>query len=145
MTEAIKNYRPRCLILTPFKEDFFSIREHIAKALEEIGIEPILVEEQMKIGDEIRVNIHQAIESAALIILDLTGFSPNVMYELGLAHAKRKPVMLMVQREFDRIPADLEGYHMIVYNPEEPIKLKRLIMIWAQRYIVEREQAEPIQ
>ena len=43
--------------------------------------------------EDIVGNIH----TADLIVADLTGLNPNVMYELGIAHGLDKPVIMVAQ------------------------------------------------
>ena len=52
---------------------------------------------------------------AKLLLADLTGKNPNVFYELGLAHALAKPVILVAE-EMDDIPFDLRALRIIVYD-----------------------------
>ena len=51
----------------------------------------------------ITAQIIQLIESANLIVADLTGHNPNVHYELGVAHARQKQVIPMMMKG-DRLP-----------------------------------------
>ena len=53
------------------------------------------------------------------MLADLTGKNPNVFYELGLAHAARKPVLLVTQ-SMDDVPFDLRALRVIVYDVEHP-------------------------
>jgi hypothetical protein len=55
------------------------------------------------------------IEGADLIVADMTGRNANVFYELGLAHALRKPVILLAQGTTD-IPFDLGAYRTVIYE-----------------------------
>jgi hypothetical protein len=59
-----------------------------------------------------------AIDSSDLIIADLTSENPNVMYELGYAHALRKQTILLLnEQDKAGIPADLAGYLFLTYDP----------------------------
>ena len=60
-------------------------------------------------------NIVQSIEDASLIVADLTDDNPNVYYELGVAHARNKPVIMMT-RDIERLPFDLKAYKVIPYS-----------------------------
>ena len=43
--------------------------------------------------------------------------NPNVFYELGYAHALRKPAILLVRRqEGQKMPFDVSGYRAIFYD-----------------------------
>jgi hypothetical protein len=49
------------------------------------------------------------------LIAELTGKNANVFYELGLAHAMQKNVILITQRLED-VPFDLRHYRCLVYE-----------------------------
>jgi len=48
----------------------------------------------------------------ALVIADLTGYNPNVFYELGVRHTIQKPVIILIDAE-DKIPFDLTNSRAI--------------------------------
>jgi hypothetical protein len=52
-------------------------------------------------------------------LADLTGKNPNVFYELGLAHALAKPVVLVAETMED-IPFDLRALRIILYDKNAP-------------------------
>jgi len=52
---------------------------------------------------------------AEVVIADLTGRSPNVMYELGLAHVIGKKVIITTQ-DMDDLPVDLRGLPVLEYS-----------------------------
>ena len=61
-----------------------------------------------------------SIDSADLIIVDLTDSEPNTMYELGLAHGKGKPVIHITSETMGR-PVDLvhfSAHHYLLSTPD---------------------------
>lgn len=54
-----------------------------------------------------------------MLLADLSGKNANVFYELGLAHAARKPVVFAAA-QIDDIPFDLRHLRVIVYDVREP-------------------------
>jgi len=56
---------------------------------------------------------------AKVLLADLTGKNPNVFYELGLAHALAKPVILIAETMED-IPFDLRALRVILYDKNAP-------------------------
>jgi HEAT repeat protein len=63
-------------------------------------------------------DIWKSIRQSKLVIADLTGRNPNVFYELGLAHAIQKPVILLSQNVND-VPFDLRHVRVIIYMNTE--------------------------
>ncbi len=55
------------------------------------------------------------LEQAEIIIADLTGLNPNVLYELGMAHVRCDSVVL-VCREGQALPFDLHSIRCIFYE-----------------------------
>ncbi len=75
-----------------------------------------------KIIDQIWLGIHQA----KVLVAELTGRNPNVFYELGLAHALEKPVVLVSSNEND-VPFDVQHIRVIYYNMVDPFWGEKLI------------------
>ena len=69
--------------------------------------------------------IIELIDKSDFIIADITGNKPNVMYELGIAHAKGKKVILLTQTT-ENIPTDIQHIEYIHYNNDHGGLLKKL-------------------
>ncbi len=67
-----------------------------------------------RVGSIIK-GIVQKIKDADLVIADLTGLNPNVMYELGVRHALKRGTIMLTQN-FNYFPSDLRDYMTIEYN-----------------------------
>ena len=65
-----------------------------------------------------------AIRQAKIVIADLTGRNANVFYEVGIAHALGKPVLLISQ-SLDDMPFDLRHRRVQIYD-YSPRGCKRL-------------------
>jgi hypothetical protein len=52
--------------------------------------------------------------------------NPNVFYELGLAHALKKPVVLISSHEKD-VPFDVRHIRVIYYDKDDPFWGQKLI------------------
>lgn len=65
-------------------------------------------------------------QSARVLVAELTGRNPNVLYELGLAHALRKPVVLVSSNK-DDVPFDVQHVRVIYYDKNDPFWGQKLI------------------
>jgi len=104
-----------CFVLMPFAERFQPVYDdHIRPVVERAGL-------RCERADEIRGtnlitwDIWEKINRARFLIADLTERNPNVFYELGLAHAISKDVILLTQ-SMDFVPFDLKALRCIVYE-----------------------------
>lgn len=68
----------------------------------------------------------RGINAAKVLVAELTSRNPNVFYELGLAHALRKPVVLISSNE-DDVPFDLQHIRVIYYSVSDPFWGAKLI------------------
>ena len=106
---------PTAFVIMPFDPELEPIYARF--------LQPILTENgfDVKRADDIDSqrnilqDIVQAIYESDLIVADLTGNNPNVFYELGIAHAFRKPVILSTQ-SIDDVPFDLRPYRLLLYS-----------------------------
>ncbi len=107
--------KAKAFVIMPFAPDFDEIYNlFIADALTEGGFE-VFRADDIRSQQNILQDIVAAIATSNLIIADLTDSNPNVYYELGIAHALRKPVILLTQN-LDELPFDLRSYRVIAYN-----------------------------
>ena len=106
-------------VISPFGEPFDTYFAHIVKpALEECGLYAIRGDSLYR-PTTIVDDIWQGIRDAKLLIAELTGRNPNVFYELGLAHAISKPVIL-IAKSIDDVPFDLRSIRVLVYDKDHP-------------------------
>lgn len=110
-------------VLMPFAPKFDKVYQAIKEVWEEMGFRCLRSDEDIHTHDIMCKAICQNIQRARFIIADMTGRNPNVFYELGLAHAFGKPVILITQHPQD-VPFDLKPMLFIDYG-EDIEKLKR--------------------
>lgn len=102
-------------VLMPFSEEFDSVYTGFIKpSLEQAGFD-VQRADDIESQRSILRDILEKINTSNLIVADLTGLNPNVFYELGLAHALQKPVILLTQ-VIEEVPFDLQSYRLIEYS-----------------------------
>lgn len=107
--------KPFAFILMPFDQEFDVIYERLIQpSLASENYEVRRADSNLDQQNIVRTIIH-SIATADLIIAELTTPNPNVFYELGIAHALGKPVVL-VSQGVQGIPFDLRSYYTISYS-----------------------------
>ncbi len=102
-------------VIMPFDEFNTEIYSHVVRpAVEASGFRCRRSDDSVD-ATSITSDIIQAINVSDVIIAELTGRNPNVFYELALAHAFRRPTV-MICRELSDIPFDLLTYRVISYD-----------------------------
>ncbi|QYJ90761.1 hypothetical protein [Shewanella halotolerans] len=102
-------------ILMPFTESLNEVYDFLIKgALIDAGYE-VKRADDIKSQSNILEDIVKGIMESDLIVADLTDSNANVYYELGIAHAMQKKVVLITQ-EIDELPFDLKSYRVIGYS-----------------------------
>lgn len=89
----------------------------MSPALIDLGLTPIRID-AVALTNPIIDGIHAMIEQSHLVVVDLTFSRPNCYYELGFAHALRKPVILSVKddRRDQDIHFDVEAFRVLRWS-----------------------------
>ncbi len=115
----IRSYLDTCFVMMPFGDWFDKYYQEIyVPAIKEAGFEPIRADELFTTGSVVE-QIWEQIKKARVLLADLTDRNANVFYELGLAHAAKKPVVFAAPK-VDDVPFDLRHLRVIVYEVREP-------------------------
>lgn len=87
------------------------------------GFEVIRADKEL-LGGEVMGHVWKELKKADAVLAFLTGLNPNVFYELGLAHCRRKPVFLIADRK-EHIPFDVNHLRVFQYDDTEVDKVGR--------------------
>jgi hypothetical protein len=121
----VRKFLDTCFVMMPFGEWFDRYYQEIyVPAIKEAGFEPVRADELFTTGSVVE-QIWEQIEKAKMLLADLSGKNANVFYELGLAHAARKPVVFTSSNTED-VPFDLRHLRVIIYDIREPEWANRL-------------------
>jgi hypothetical protein len=121
---------PRLLfVLMPFRKQYEPVYAAIKLAAENAGGFFCQRSDDITKPGRISLQILQAIGDADLLVADLSEHNPNVMYELGFAHALGKPTILLAPARF-RSPFDIFDWRQIRYSPVELSNLTEKLAAW---------------
>jgi hypothetical protein len=117
----------KCFVMQPFTAPYGGYYEKIFKpAIEKSGLQPVRADAEIFATGKIIDQVWRGIKSARILVAELTTRNPNVFYELGLAHALSKPVVLVSSNEND-VPFDLHHIRVIYYDVTDPFWGTKLI------------------
>lgn len=104
-----------CFVLMPFKDPFNTYYGRVyVPAITKAGLKPVRIDELFRPGPVVK-DIWEHVVAAQVLVAELTERNANVFYELGLAHAVGKPVVLVTQNLED-VPFDLRHLRVLSYN-----------------------------
>jgi hypothetical protein len=116
-----------CFVVMPFAKPIGDHYEKIyAPAIVKAGLKAIRADNEIFGTGKIMDQIWSGINTARVLVAELTTRNANVFYELGLAHALRKPVVLICSNEAD-VPFDLHHIRVIYYDVNDPFWGEKLI------------------
>lgn len=142
---STREFLDSCFVLMPFGDWFDKYYLEIyVPAIKEAGYEPMRADSLFSTGS-VMEQIWEQINKAKVLLADLTGKNPNVFYELGLSHAKSKPV-IFISGNLDDVPFDLRHLRVIIYEQKNPtwgIDLKKSITDYLKNAKKEPEKTIP--
>lgn len=118
-------------VLTPLNRSQLGVYSAIRQECEKVGL-------RVRRGDETLIkgpilpHILKEIASSRLVVANINGRNPNVFYELGIAQALGKSVLLVV-KSYDDVPFDLRQQQLVIYGDlkELPTELGRALSRYA--------------
>jgi hypothetical protein len=116
-----------CFVMMPFVEPIGGYYKAIYEpAISKAGLKPVRADDEIFATGKIIDQIWAGITAAKVLVAELTGRNPNVFYELGLAHAFSKPVVLISSNQED-VPFDLQHIRVIYYDMRDPFWGEKLM------------------
>ena len=105
-----------CFVVMPFRRELNFLFLFLQRYLEERHGLRVRRGDTSILTRALMEKIEAEIQSADLIIGDITYSSPNVFYELGIARANGKPIIFMTQDDPESAPVDLRQFEFIHYD-----------------------------
>ncbi len=114
----VERIPPKMFVIMPFSEPFDTLyRDVILPVAQEAYFEVVRIDQVYGPG-LILDDIQQQIEQSHAVVAEITTHNPNVFYELGYAHALRKPSVILVRRPMkgEELPFDIRSFRAIFYD-----------------------------
>src|SRR2546430_17675107 len=105
-----------CFSIMPFKDGFEEIDRIVGEVAAECGLEYVRGDRRHQPGSILPQILHD-IQRAAVVVADITGNNPNVLYELGIAHQIKGPerVVIITQPSVNS-PYDIHEFRQLTYK-----------------------------
>lgn len=99
--------------------DFDKIYQYIIKqAVEEVGVQCVRCDEIAESG-WIHADMFEKLLEADVSIVDITSLNANVFYELGIRHALKNSVTVLIRQKGTHAPFNIQGLRVIDYDPTD--------------------------
>jgi len=95
----------------------FVYRDIIQEPLEALGFAPLRCDEITQAGS-IHQDMFKHIASAEVAVVDISMLNPNVFYELGVRHALRPSVTILIKNRKTVVPFNIQDERVIEYPGE---------------------------
>jgi hypothetical protein len=113
------NTTDTCFVISPFGDPYDMYFAHLIRpAVETCGLYAVREDSLYRPTAGV-ADIWNGIRKSKLLVAELTGRNPNVLYALGLAHAISKPAILLSESMED-IPSDLRAVRVLLYDKTHP-------------------------
>ena len=105
--------RKAVFVIMPFDSGLDAVHTVIKEACTSLDVQCLRSDEIDQAG-RITEQLLEAIQTSDLVVADISGRNPNVMYELGYAHALKKQVIVL--NSTPDAPFDIADYRWISYS-----------------------------
>lgn len=125
--------KPTCFVIAPIGANDTDIRKRSDKVLKHIFKKALAEKFEVTRGDEIdepgmiTSQVLRAVQECDLVVADLTGHNPNVLYELAVRHAVEKPVIHVIEAKLSKIPFDIAGFRTIDFDLTDPDSIESAV------------------
>ena len=102
-------------VVMPFAKEFIDVYTYgIRKVAKDLGFVSDRADD-IEHNDAVMKVVLERICEADAVVADITGRNPNVFYEVGYAHARERPVILVCRKGED-VPFDIRSHNYIAYE-----------------------------
>lgn len=144
--------KKRCFVIAPMGEEGTKTRElsdrvyedFIKEVTKKCNYEAIHPGRILRAG-LITPEIIRHVVSDPLVIADLTGGNPNVLYELALRHAVRMPVVQFVAKGHPKLPFNIQETRTIVFDIDNVNSRRKAISDMIKQIRELQENSSPIE
>lgn len=129
-----------CFVVTPIGDENTAIRRHIDGIIDQAIIPAIGDEFEIKVAHReyeigsINDRVIQSVCNSDLVVANLTGLNPNVMFEIAIRYSFGKPAIVIAEKG-TKLPFDIVDENTIFYinDPAGAAELKENVKKFVQK------------
>jgi hypothetical protein len=115
---------PKIIAAMPFKEEFDDVYfVAMSDAAVSVGATCVRIDKEYFQGDIVQ-KLKQDIKDSIVMIADISGANPNVLYEVGFSHGIGKPIIHICSTPLKKLPFDVMTWKTISYKKGQTHALK---------------------
>jgi hypothetical protein len=122
----------------PAFEDVYFVA--IRGAVEDVGGTAIRVDHTMHAGDAVAATQEQ-LRSCRAVVADLSAGEPDVLYELGLAHALGKPCVQICGTAYQDLPFMVRNRETLLYEAGRTHLLRQKLAVYLRGVLGQAERS----
>ncbi len=112
----IQSGKGQVFVVMQFSPPFNEIHEEVIKNVcDEFNLQALRADDTYGPG-MIVADMTRDIADSEFVIAEITPPNPNVYYELGYSHAINKPVILLANRNLEKLPFDVSPFRVLFYD-----------------------------
>jgi Nucleoside 2-deoxyribosyltransferase len=112
---AVSSKSRKAFVVMQYTEPYNILYEQVIEPItKDFGVESTRADETFGPGF-IMADMMRQIEQSDLVIAEITPNNPNVFYEVGYAHALKKPTILIAEKG-KQLPFDVSGFRTLFYE-----------------------------
>ncbi|MFN7926279.1 MAG: hypothetical protein U0Q16_39640, partial [Bryobacteraceae bacterium] len=130
---SVETEKPVAFVVMQFTPEYDQLFHDVIRPVcAESGLVAVRADETPGPG-MIIADITKQIVDSKVVIADITPRNPNVYYEVGYAHALKKPTILIAERNETKLPFDVSAFRTLFY--ENSIGGKKKIEDGLRKYL----------
>lgn len=113
---AVVPERPTAFVVMQFSAPFNELFNEVIRPIcREFGVQAVRADDTYGPG-LIIADVVRQIDEAKVVIAEISPVNGNVYYEVGYAHARSKPTILIADRSVERLPFDVSPFRTLFYD-----------------------------
>lgn len=114
---SINSIKPKAFVIMQFSEEYNNLYAEVIKPIcESYGLDCERADE-FYTSTPIIADVIKSLTDCSIIIAEISPDNPNVFYEVGYAHAIKKPTILLCdKKKREKLPFDISGFRTLFYE-----------------------------